>query len=91
MLTPHNFYCPGQERVELYLYFPLRPKQSISACTRGYQVFPGVKERQGIMLTPHNLTCRGQERVELYLYFSLRPVTASVPVQGSIGSFLGVK
>ena len=36
-LTPHPFYCCGQERVELYLYSPYGPYglyREFSACTR---------------------------------------------------------
>ena len=55
--------------ITLFPLWPVRPVQSLSACTRVHFTF----------------LCRGQERVELYLYSPYGPYglnIASVPVQG---------
>jgi len=74
MLKPYTFKCCGQEGVEIYLYFYLRPVQRLSVFTKGYRFFHGGKVRTDVLLTPRTFYCRGQEREVLHLYNILRPV-----------------
>jgi hypothetical protein len=55
MLSPHILYCRGQERLEVYLYSPLRPVQRLSVFTRGYRFFPVVNTGWGFYAVPSQL------------------------------------
>ena len=70
---------------EIFRTCPDRPWGPPSLLYNGYQVFPGVKSRRGVMLTPHRLLVPWSWKdraIPLLPLWAVQPVQTSVPVQG---------